>query len=128
MLTYILRQTFYNEVHENWPNIEETVLPSNISPYILPQPKSVLDINIFRRTFVPNFIISELATQDLYPFCLPYHAVTMATYFRQLSKKKMLPAHLHPMAHISAKFHGNPSKTEAEVRDARFATDRPTVC
>ena len=39
---------------------------------------------------------------------------------------KMCLAHLHPKANICAKFHENWSKTEEEVRDARFATDRPT--
>ena len=38
---------------------------------------------------------------------------------------KMCLAHLHPKAHFCAKFHGNWSKTEGLVRDARFATDRP---
>ena len=40
--------------------------------------------------------------------------------------RKMCLAHLHPKSHICAKFHENWSKTEEVVRDARFATDRPT--
>ena len=41
--------------------------------------------------------------------------------------RKMCLAHLHPKAHICARFHENWSKTEEVVRDARFATDRPTT-
>ena len=41
--------------------------------------------------------------------------------------RNMCLAHLHPKAHICAKFHENWSKTEEVVRDARFATDRPTT-
>ena len=37
--------------------------------------------------------------------------------------RKIRLAHLHPKAHMCAKFHGNRSKTEEVVRDARFATD-----
>ena len=38
----------------------------------------------------------------------------------------MCLAHLHPKAHICAKFHENWSKTEEVVRDARLAPYRPT--
>ena len=38
--------------------------------------------------------------------------------------RKMCLAHLHPKAHICAKFHENWSKTEEVVRDARLAPDR----
>ena len=41
--------------------------------------------------------------------------------------QKMCLAHLHPKANICAKFHENWWKTEEVVRDARLATDRPTV-
>ena len=41
--------------------------------------------------------------------------------------RKMCLAHLHPKAHICAKFHENWSKTEEVVRDARLAPNRPTT-
>ena len=41
--------------------------------------------------------------------------------------RKMCLAHLHPKAHICAKFDENWSKTEEVVRDARLAPDRPTT-
>ena len=60
--------------------------------------------------------------QDLYPF-LPiichYHGNILLD-----TVEKMCLVHLHPKAHICAKFHGNWSKTEEEVCDARFETDR----
>ena len=39
--------------------------------------------------------------------------------------RKMHLSYLQPKVHICAKFHGNWSKTEEVVRDARFALDQP---
>ena len=90
------------------------------------QKKCVLHIYTPRQTSVPNFMrIGEKLSSSwrkIFPhFC---HNMPLPWQHSFCHCRKMCLAHLHPKAHICAKFHENWSKTEEVVRDARLAPDR----
>ena len=98
--------------HENWWKTEEVVVSCETSANFMRIGEKLRKYVVRDARFSPHFCHNTpLPWQHSFCHC-----------------RKMCLAHLHPKAHICAKFHENWSKTEEVVRDARLRpTDRPTA-
>ena len=131
--------------HENWWKTEEVVRDARFSPHFCHMPLPWQVGNTLSATvkkmclahlhpkanicakFQENWWKTEEVVRDARfspHFC---HNMPLPWQHSFYHCRKMCLAHLHPKAHICAKFHENWSKTEEVVRDARLAPDRPTA-